>query len=168
MVAIYFLRAAFSVWGARQAEHGRNRKGKGEDIWFWLGFICTALLPVHVHYHGDFKGDKMFHYLQDFCFTQGTHSSERCSKKITVALLAMISTNWHQRVSHHCCWGNEILRELRFRFYLSQLVCDFEKVQLDVMFVNKKAVIFLSLTMTSWGWAKEHLTCDRLKNCKRK
>lgn len=168
MVVIYLFKSSIFSVESSPGRHGRDRKGRGKDIWFWLGFICRALLPVHVHYHGDFKGDEMFHYLQDFCFTQGTYSWERCGEKITIALLAMISTNWNQRVSHHCFWGNEVLQELRFHFYLSRLVCDFEKVQLDILFVKGKAVIFLSLTMTSWSWAKEHLNCDRLKSCKRK
>lgn len=102
MVVIYLFKSNIFSVESSPGGHGRDGKGRGKDIWFWLGFICRALLPVHVHYHGNFKGDEMFHYLQDFCFTLGTYSSERCGEKITIALLAMISTNWNQRVSHHC------------------------------------------------------------------
>lgn len=99
MVVIYLFKSNIFSVESSPGGHGRDGKGRGKDIWFWLGFICRALLPVHVHYHGDFKGDEMFHYLQDFCFTLGTYSSERCGEKITIALLAMISTNWNQSVT---------------------------------------------------------------------
>lgn len=83
--------ATFSV----QAQKSQNRQR--EDCWFWLGFICATLPPVHMHYHGDFEGDKFFcYYLQDFCFMQGTHSGQRCSENISIALFIMIEMSWCQ------------------------------------------------------------------------
>lgn len=46
--------------------------------------------PVHMYYHGDFKGDELFCYSQDFCFMQGTYSGDRCSEKISTALFIKI------------------------------------------------------------------------------
>lgn len=91
-----YLSATFSMREAPQAGHGRGKKGRGNNAWLWLGFICTTLPPVHMHYYGDFKGDELFCYLQDFCFMQGTHLAERCSEKISTALFITISASWHQ------------------------------------------------------------------------
>lgn len=95
MVEIY-LSATLSMWEAPQVGRVKGRKGRGKDAWFWLGFICSTLPPVHMHYHGDFKGDEPFCYLQDFCFMQRTRSTERCSEKISTALFVVISASWHQ------------------------------------------------------------------------
>lgn len=84
------------MWEAPQSGHGRGRKGRGKDAWFWLGFICATLPPVHMYYHGDFKGDELFYHLQDFCFMQGTHSVERCHENISTPLFIVISMSQHQ------------------------------------------------------------------------
>lgn len=117
------------MWEDPQAGYRRAKQSRGKIAWFWLGFICATLPPVHMHYHGDFEGDEQFcYYLQDFCFMQGTHSGGRCSENISTALFIMIDVSWCQEQPNiiiaavGCCRssGSSLISETNFFVMLNK------------------------------------------------
>lgn len=122
-----YLNAPFARWEAPQAQHGRGRKGRRKDAWFWLRFVCgspscACALPWRLQ--------RRWNVLlpSGFLLRAGDTSAEKCSEKIGPALFVMISVSWHLEhpntiaAAVGCCTssGSDLISALNFSVSLNK------------------------------------------------